>query len=359
MNSATGAQQTVALTPAALSEFLNSRDAAIEDVSKRFYAEHAEFLDSFGPRGMAATREDIGYTIDFLRPVLEFGFVKPFVDYLNWLSEVLASRGVDQVHVRSMLEWLGEYYRSAMSEGNGDKVHAALQICSAEMSTQPGSVVSQIEGNMPAPWPEFSEMFNILLAGDARKGRDLFQLLMDSGHSLFEIELHVIQPALYEVGRKWQQNEVTVAQEHLATATAMTLMAQAFTYADIKPPIGSKVVCACVEGNQHSVGLRIVADGFELSGWDVKYLGPNVPTTALIDEVQQGLPDLVCLSVSMPDHLPTVKQVISKLRESLGDKVPAIMLGGVAINSFSDAASMMGADHFATDAEKALAAIHK
>jgi len=251
-----------------------------------------------------------------------------------------------------MLDMLGDFYEISLTHENAVTVCSLLQKAKAGMLFKRRSSDSNIDENMPEPWPEHIEMMKVLLAGDTKAGRRIFDSKMAQGHSFLEAEVHLLQPALHEIGRQWQRNQVSVAQEHLATAAAMTLMAQAFTYVELKPSIEKKVLCACVAGNRHAVGLRIVADGFELNGWDVIFLGPDVPTPDLIKQVVLDRPNLVCLSVSMPDHLATAKEAITLLRTTLGTSVPAIMLGGLAVNAFSAIATVIGADSTAADAEK-------
>ena len=57
-------------------------------------------------------------------------------------------------------------------------------------------------------------------------------------------------------------------------------------------PIDRRVLLACVAGNHHAVGLRMVADAFQLAGWDVQYLGANVPTAALVRQAAEWNPTL-------------------------------------------------------------------
>jgi cobalamin-dependent methionine synthase I len=90
------------------------------------------------------------------------------------------------------------------------------------------------------------------------------------------------------------------------------------------PPatIGKRALLARVEGNDHAVGLRMVADAFQLAGWDVQYLGANMPTSAIIRQAAEWQPDLVGLSVSFAQQLRVVKEVIAQLRERLGEVRP-------------------------------------
>jgi len=190
-----------------------------------------------------------------------------------------------------------------------------------------------------------------LLAGSCDDAMVIFKAKLAEGHSLLATEVHLLQPALYQIGRDWQCNTVSVAQEHLATATAITLMSRAFTEVDLPPSNGKRVLCACVEGNQHAVGLRMVADAFELDGWSVCYLGPNRSSAELVAEIEKFHPTLVCLSLSMPHHLPVAKEAISRFHATFGSETPAVMVGGLAINAFPDLAPITGADDSAADAE--------
>jgi len=256
-----------------------------------------------------------------------------------------------------MLEWLAQFFQQEMPEG-GVLISTALHTSKSAVKAR-SSIVSKIDQLMPEAWPEHTELMAALLAGDLKAARKVFESRISQGFTLLETEIHLVQPALYQVGREWQKNRVSVAQEHLATATAITLMAQAFTAAELASSNDKKVICACVEGNQHAVGLRMVSDGFELKGWEVIFLGPNVPTRDLIEHVKQSNPELVCLSVSMPDHLAVAKEVISGVRVAMGEKTPALMLGGLAINAFTTLAKLSGADATAPDAESVIAETNK
>ena len=97
---------------------------------------------------------------------------------------------------------------------------------------------------------------------------------MDSGQNLVDVELHIIQPAMYQIGEKWQANQVTVAQEHIATAIVQSVMTAALLRSTPPAPIGKRVLLACVAGNHHTVGLRMVADRFNLRAGRFSISGP-------------------------------------------------------------------------------------
>jgi methanogenic corrinoid protein MtbC1 len=334
-------------------EYHSLRQAAIEDVSNRFFETYPELIRSFGERGFEATREDVGFTLDFLRPALEFGQQKSFVEYLVWLSGVLSTRGVPEALIVKMLDWLAEFFESRLPNERGKFVSGVLQSSKSELLSSSAST-PEIYKLMPEAWPEYMELEQALLMGNLHAAKELINAHIKSGKSILDVELHLIQPALYQVGIDWQQNKVTVAQEHLATSTALTLMAQEFTQVRTGESSGKKVLCACVEGNEHAVGLRIVADAFELNGWEVEFLGANLPAKELVRRASELLPDLICLSLSMPEHLRAAKSAIAELHRVLGDQTPGIMLGGLAVNAFTSIADELGADASATDARRAV-----
>jgi methanogenic corrinoid protein MtbC1 len=117
---------------------------------------------------------------------------------------------------------------------------------------------------------------------------------------------------------------------------------------------GRRVVLACVEGNKHSVGLQMVADAFLLAGWDAQFLGADVPTSSLIRHLEQVKPDLLGLSVSLPQQLRVVKAVMSRLTQSLGVSRPPVIIGGLAINQFDSLADKLAADGWSPNARSAV-----
>jgi len=330
---------------------------AVSVVTERFYATHGSACQGFGPRGRDACREDLAFHLEFLRPVLEFGLLQPMVDYLCWLAGVLAARGIATEHLTLSLDWLAMYFADHMEAADGAVVSAALQ--AARTKFLAAGATPAASPKSPAPWPAASVFESLLLVGNQREAMAMVSGCIDQGRSLIEIEMHLIQPALYGIGEKWQANQVSVAQEHMATAIAQSAMSLGLLRSSPSAPLGRRALLACAEGNSHSLGLQMVTDAFQLAGWDVQFLGANVPSPALVRQVAEWKPDLVCLSVAFAQHLRAVKVVIAQLDERLGAIRPGIMIGGLAINRFNQLAEMAGADAFCTDAQAAVAAANQ
>ena len=132
------------------------------------------------------------------------------------------------------------------------------------------------------------------------------------GFDLVQIYLEILAPAQVEIGKKWYDGTLNVAQEHLATQITMRQMEhlrQKFLPAQKQ---GLRIVVSSVEGESHDIGARMVADFFYMDGWEVDYLGNNTPTSDLVEFVRKRKPDIVALSLRLKIICTRPKQ-LSKL----------------------------------------------
>jgi DNA-binding XRE family transcriptional regulator/methylmalonyl-CoA mutase cobalamin-binding subunit len=85
-------------------------------------------------------------------------------------------------------------------------------------------------------------------------------------------------------------------------------------------------LAACVEGEEHFVGARMVADLCLLKGWSVDFLGPNTPTEALVEMAKRRHVHLVAVSVTMANGIPSVRRLLDELTTLA--PTPNVVLGG-------------------------------
>lgn len=195
------------------------------------------------------------------------------------------------------------------------------------------------------------EYLSALLAGELEAARAVVDDALRDGASARDIYLDVLQPALYEVGRRWSRAEISVAQEHLATAaTQSTLARLAGRLGDGSRAARGRVVVACAEDELHVVGLRMVADFLEAAGWDVTFVGAMTPAAGLLELAADA--EAVALSAALPERIPMVARAVGQLR-ALPDP-PLIVVGGQAFAGSPERALATGADAWAADAEDAV-----
>ncbi len=182
------------------------------------------------------------------------------------------------------------------------------------------------------------------LAGDRTAAlRIILEDGIGSDIPVAELYLNVIQPAQHRIGRLWQENRITVAQEHLATAISQLALAHLYPLLPREPDNGIVVVVACVPGELHDMGSRVVADFFEMAGYDVRFLGASVPAESLAAMVEESRANVVVLSVVMAFNLPGLREAVRVIR-AIPEVSPYIVVGGPAIEMAPELAEELGID---------------
>jgi methanogenic corrinoid protein MtbC1 len=169
------------------------------------------------------------------------------------------------------------------------------------------------------------------LKGDRREA---LRLLVQEGieRGLDPLELHaVIQQAQREIGALWQQDRITIAQEHMATAISQLALSHVYQSATPARANGKRVLVACVEGELHDFPARLVADALDLAGFDVRFLGASVPGDHLLAMIEQEPPDLLVLSVTMVFNVPALREVVALVRARKGATLPLAVGGGACV----------------------------
>jgi methanogenic corrinoid protein MtbC1 len=113
------------------------------------------------------------------------------------------------------------------------------------------------------------------------------------GCSVPDVYADVLQESMYEVGRLWETNRITVAQEHMATAITQYVIAQLYPLIQSAQPPRGRMVITGVEGEQHQVGPNMVADVLESAGWDVRFLGTDTPAAGVLQAVEKHRADVL------------------------------------------------------------------
>lgn len=172
-----------------------------------------------------------------------------------------------------------------------------------------------------------ADYLRALLAGSGRAADRVMTAALDQALAPQRIYLDIFQPTAYAIGQLWQRNQVSVAQEHLATAIVERQMGELhplFKPARARP---HSLVLGCVPDEWHRVGARMVADFFEADGWTVHYLGANVPVRDLVGMARESGADLVGLSAEMLFNLPKVAELVRALDASGLSGIPVIAGG--------------------------------
>ncbi|MER6693855.1 cobalamin B12-binding domain-containing protein [Streptomyces minutiscleroticus] len=187
--------------------------------------------------------------------------------------------------------------------------------------------------------------------GDEYAALDLAEEILDSGVDAESFLLDFVGAVQRRVGEEWAADRISVAQEHAATAVNERVVAALARHPAARPrtPGRGRIAVACVDGEWHALPARLVAEVLRLRGWQVDYLGAQVPTPHLIRHLHRTGPDVVALSGSLPTRLPTAHATITACQAA---SIPVIV-GGAAFGPDGRYARLLGADHWAADARGA------
>jgi methanogenic corrinoid protein MtbC1 len=175
-----------------------------------------------------------------------------------------------------------------------------------------------------------------------------------AGRPLLDLYLKILQPAQYEVGRLWEHNTITVAEEHMATAVTQSVMAQLYPLLPRRPPCFGRLVLSGVQGELHQLGCHMVADVLEAQGWEVRFLGTNMPHAGILRIVEEQQPAAVGISAALLFNLPKVRDLIEAIRALPVSQPPRIVVGGAAFRVAPGAFREIGADACGLDLEQAI-----
>ena len=174
----------------------------------------------------------------------------------------------------------------------------------------------------------YQNFLKALLAGKRQPCRDMVQALLDAHIELKTLFIDLFQRSMYEVGELWENNQITVANEHLATSITESLLNLAYPALFAVDRCGKKAVISCSANEYHQVGGKMVADIFELNGWDGHFLGANLPHEELARFIQDVEPDVVGLSLSIIGNLDHLTRGIEIVRTNFPNL--DLLIGGQA-----------------------------
>ncbi|MEI6796188.1 MAG: cobalamin-dependent protein [Methanomassiliicoccales archaeon] len=248
---------------------------------------------------------------------------------------------------------MGEYLPQADREIVAEYIERGI----AQLSMKPAEVRSFIGSDSPSDRVA-SRYLEMLLRGDKQGAEDLIDEWWRTEPDVSSIFIDVFQKTQYEVGRLWEIGKIDIGQEHYCTAATQMIMSHLYPQLWANRRERSRhprAVVACVEGELHEFGARMVADMFELDGWDLIYLGANTPAENIVKIVEDKRPEIILLSATIIYQLRVIVDIIDRINDMGRPGGIRIMVGGYPFNQDVNLWSKIGADGYAPDAKATLA----
>ncbi|MGD2156159.1 MAG: MerR family transcriptional regulator [Anaerolineales bacterium] len=164
------------------------------------------------------------------------------------------------------------------------------------------------------------------------------------------VSVEVLQKGLADIGSRWYMGEISVQQEHYATALAHRRINSIISGLP-DPTRSGRILVGCPPEEEHSFPLLLITLLLRLRSWDVIYLGANVPVGRFKDTMQTVNPRLIVLAAQQLYTASTMFELIEEISDSqipiaygglifsrldtLKEKVPAHFLGEDLQNSIN------------------------
>jgi DNA-binding transcriptional MerR regulator len=137
--------------------------------------------------------------------------------------------------------------------------------------------------------------------------------------------IEILQKGLAEIGAGWYAGQVTIQQEHFASSLAMRRLHALFAASPL-PSRPGRILAACPPGEIHEFSLLLLSYLLRRRGWEVVYLGVNVPFSHFDDTIHRVSPRLV---ISVAQTLSSAAELKEMASIALAQGVPLAYGGGI------------------------------
>jgi methanogenic corrinoid protein MtbC1 len=174
------------------------------------------------------------------------------------------------------------------------------------------------------------QLFRCFMRGDVEDAKKVYDdYRVHSGTAnFFE---RILTPVMYKVGDLWARNKISIADEHVCSNVANTLVKTIFE-SNMTRPTKKKVLVCTPEGEHHNLGANILESHLSCHGFKVYNLSPSEPHESIVRYIESTKPDAVFVSITLTDNIKPGQRLVKKIRERTA--VP-VFVGGQAVREGS------------------------
>lgn len=332
--------------------YIDHADIMLDEVNHQM-KEKPNILELLGGNSLELMFNNHENHVQFMMNVIKYRQKEVFVHTLPWVYKAYSSKGVSYDYfIVELNSWIDAICKYIPDDVNHVFVKVYKLMLNWHHDLIKISQSDEIRSFVPeGPWTDDHDQFlKALIRGNYKEVIELCNRQLGKNDSVTDLYIGILQPVMYKVGELWAEGQITVAHEHLASSLLARVMASIYPqYVLANSTKGIAVVSAGVN-EHHQIGARMVADVLESHGWNVHYLGSNVPIDELIKLVNETDPVFVSLSMTMSYHLDLLNDTIRALKNEVDNKNLKIMVGGFAFNTQAELKHSVDADAFPFDA---------
>jgi DNA-binding transcriptional regulator YhcF (GntR family) len=199
------------------------------------------------------------------------------------------------------------------------------------------SNVSGDNGHSPASLDIIAEsnnqqqLIDQLLAFDSIGAEQTIRSIL-ANHSLETVAVRLFPQVIRQLETHWHKGKANLLAQHYAITTLRSQLISMVNATNCE--CGAKALLSCAPGDQHEIGLLLLALSLRRRGYAVIYLGPNMTTTEFEEVVNTIEPQLICFSAATVQSAEALGWFSGKLQTKINGT--SLTFGGTAFNQRPD-----------------------
>lgn len=202
---------------------------------------------------------------------------------------------------------------------------------------------------------EVAEFGRLLLERDIHVVSAYVESLRARGVTADNLLLGLVAPTARWLGMLWEEDLCDFTQVTVGLGRLQQVLRQ------LSPPVdppadlreyGKRALLVAAPGEQHTLGILMVADFFRRAGWDVVG-GPQAANADLAGLVRGNWYAVVGLSLACERHLEALAASIRSIRRASRNAAIGILVGGPLFTAKPQLVAEVGADDTGVDGRQA------
>lgn len=330
-----------------------SRQEVARVVTDRFLNRHPDWVERYGELARIRGEEDAVFHVEFLAGAIVSDDVAAFEGYARWTAGMLSARGIAPEFLAENLEEVRDAAGAHVDPDGQETLDRMVRagIAATQGTPQGADHAAPLDGPFPT---ECSVYLQAVRSGERRAALNIVLEALRAGATVPDVYVDILQPVQYQIGRLWERNEISVAEEHVATAITQYVLGHLYSLLEIPEQTLGNALVTGVRGELHQLGGNMVADVLEADGWNVRFLGTQLPHKGILEAVEEHQPRLVGISATVLSNLPAVADLVADVRRACGPDT-FVIVGGGAFRASPELWKDMGADGVGRDLREAVA----
>ncbi|HRE47739.1 MAG TPA: MerR family transcriptional regulator [Aggregatilineales bacterium] len=197
-------------------------------------------------------------------------------------------------------------------------------------------------------------LYEALTGLDSERADDIIEQAF-AIYTLTTVCMEIIVPTLIEIGEAMHNGQISISTEHFASTY---LRGRLYGLFRVYPHHHDMpmIMVGCAPGEHHEIGALIFALMLRQSGYNVIYLGQDVPADDFVQTAISERPALVCLSANNETSAAALRNVQRGLEQG-GTPVPIFCYGGRAFDYNNALRDAIPGHYLGTDPRQAVSLV--